>query len=307
MTAHKDGKQFATFGNYSGYLEETRCPVCPAPPAPKLIFRKKDGIGIWRCPACGVHYASPRFDEPSLLAIYENEAFSDMSVYDNWSYDAWARSGTRGWRLSNLKTQLVKRYLRDGASVLDVGCGTGEFVAVARRNNLDAEGIDTSKMLIDVGRNIMKVPVHQVDSKDFRPSREFDGIVIWDVLEHLYDPVDTLKKCAKLLVPGGFVFAQVPNLRGLSNRFKSFACRAGLSKKDHGHFGFPYHLYSFDRRSLAGLMAAAGFNAVHFESWSHLLKDGKSGFPADLIISAAKKYCLTDYIIVVARNDGRRS
>jgi SAM-dependent methyltransferase len=297
---HQD-KQLAVFGNFSGYLEETVCPICPTPPVPKLVFRKSEGLGIWFCPSCGVYYASPRFDEPSLLTIYENEAFSDMSVYNNWSYEAWQQSRNRGWFGSNLKTQLVKRYLNDGDAILDVGCGTGEFVVVARKNNLNAEGIDNSKMLITVGQQILGIPVHQVDIKDYRPSHKFKGIVIWDVLEHLYDPVEMLMLCANLLEPRGFLFAQVPNLRGISNTLKSFACRSGLSKNNYGHFGFPYHLYFFDKRSLAKLVSAAGFKALHFESWSHLLKDGGSGFLTDIIISVTNKYCLSDYIIIVAQ------
>ncbi|MCK7525283.1 MAG: hypothetical protein MZV64_50580 [Ignavibacteriales bacterium] len=75
----------------------------------------------------------------------------------------------------------------------------------------------------------------------------------------------------------------------------------GLSKNDFGHFGFPYHLYFFNRRSLAKLVDAAEFHAIHFESWSHLLKDGKRGILTDIIIAATKKYCLSDYIIVVAQ------
>ncbi|MCK7525284.1 MAG: class I SAM-dependent methyltransferase [Ignavibacteriales bacterium] len=247
MSIEKQNKQPSVFGNFSGYLEETSCPICTSPiPAPRLIFRKSEGIGIWLCPGCEIYYASPRFDEPSLLGIYENEKFSNISVYTDWSYESWQLSSTGGWFGSNLKTQLVKRYLSDGDAVLDVGCGTGEFVAVAKKNNLNAQGIDNSKMLTDVGKNILKVPVHQVDIKDFRPAQKFKGIIIWDVLEHLYDPVEMLEMCANLLEPKGFLFAQVPNSRGISNRLKSFACRTGLSKNDFGHFGFPYHLYFFN-------------------------------------------------------------
>lgn len=299
MVHYNKEKQLTKFGNFSGYLEDTVCPICPSPPVPKLIFRKYEDIGIWMCPTCGLYYASPRFDVPSLLSIYENEEFSDMSVYKNWSYDTWQQSGTRGWVGSNLKVQLIKRYLHEGEAVLDVGCGTGEFVAVALKNNLSAEGIDKSKMLIDIGRNILKVPIQQIDIKDFHPSRKFKGIIIWDVLEHLYDPVGILNMCANLLEPKGYLVAQVPNLRGISNRLKSFACRVGLIKNNYGHFGFPYHLYFFDKRSLTKLAATASLKAIHFESWSHLLKDGKRGFLTDFIITATKKYCLSDYIIVV--------
>ena len=224
-----------------------------------------------------------------------------MAVYDGWSYESWRQGRSRSWINSNLKTQLVKRYLGDGDSILDVGCSTGQFVAEARKNNLEAVGIDTSGMLINIGQTVLNVPVHQVDINDYRPEQKFKGVLIWDVLEHVFSPVDMLKRCADLMEPGGFLFAQVPNLQGTSNRLKSFACRTGLSKKDYGHFGFPPHLYFFDKRSLTALANVAGMDAIHFESWSHLLKDGKHGFLNDIVISATKKYCLSDYIVIVAQ------
>lgn len=301
MSSAEQNGSIVDFGNFSGRLEKTVCPVCPSPPEPRHIFRKSEGIDILHCPGCGIQYASPRFDEPSLLEIYENEAFSDMSRYDDWSYESWQLEGDRGWHNSNHKTQLVKRYLQDGDRVLDVGCATGEFVAVAGHNGLAVEGIDNSKMLVDVAQRVLNVPVQQVDIQDFRPAHKFKGIVIWDVLEHLYDPVGILRSCADLMEPGGFLFAQVPNLSGISNRFKSFMCRTGLRDNNYGHFGFPYHLYFFDKGSLSRLADAAGFEAIHFESWSHLLKDGKHGLLKDLVISANKKFCFSDYIIIVAR------
>jgi hypothetical protein len=87
----------------------------------------------------------------------------------------------------------------------------------------------------------------------------------------------------------------------VSNRLKSFACRHGLSKNDYGHFGVPYHLYFFDRRSLGDLVGAAGFDARHFESWSRLLKDGKRGALTDIVIAMTRTYCVSDYISVVAQ------
>ncbi len=294
-------KVYKEFGNFSGYLEETECPICIHPPVPKLIFRKKEGVSILKCPNCGVLYASPRFDPPSIDKIYENEAFCDMSRYDNWSYNEWIQMGGRGQNVSKLKTELIKRFLPIGSSVLDVGCGVGEFVCVALNNGLKAEGIDISNMLISTGRSKLNVPIYQTDIQNYKPSHNYDAIMIWDVLEHLVNPVEILNACNSLLNDNGYLFAQVPNYKGISNRLKSFINRIGFIKKNYGHFGFPYHLYSFDRKSLSFLYKQAGFTAIHYESWSHLLKENKHGLLNDFFISISKKYCLTDYITAVVK------
>ncbi|MDP2366510.1 MAG: class I SAM-dependent methyltransferase [Ignavibacteria bacterium] len=263
-------KVFKEFGNFSGYLEETNCPICVKPPTPKLIFRKKEGINIFKCPRCSILYASPRFDRSSIDKIYDNEAFSDMSIFENWSYEKWIKMGGRGQNVSRLKTELIKKFLLNEASVLDVGCGVGEFVCVAINNNLKAEGIDISDMLISTGRTKLNVPIYQTDIKNYKPDHKYDAIIIWDVLEHLVNPVEILNSCSSLLNDNGYLFAQVPNYKGISNRLKSLINRIGFNNNDYGHFGFPYHLYSFDKKSLTALYKRAGFNAIYFEAWPSL-------------------------------------
>ena len=294
--------ELAKFGNFQGRLVDASCPICIPAPLPKLIFKRREGIGIWLCPGCKILYASPRFDEPSLLQIYENESFFyDKSIYANWTYDSWKQRGGRNWTVPQLKTKIVKRFLCEGDRVLDVGCATGEFCLIAMKNGLISEGIDISKMLTDIACRVLKVPAQRIDIQDFNPGHKFKGIVIWDVLEHLHQPVRGLQACNRLLEPGGYLFAQVPNSRGFSNSFKSLASRLGLRKNNYGHFGIPYHLFSFNKTSLTELMKAAGLKVVHSESWSHFYKNGIAGFFTDPIIRIAKRYCLSDYIVVVAR------
>lgn len=297
-------RKIFAFGNFEGSLEEASCPVCRPAPNARLLLRTKQGIGFWQCEGCETIYASPRFDEPSLLKIYENENFKDLSFYENFSFDNWEQSRDRTWIVANLKVQLVKKYLQDGARVLDVGGGVGEFCAVARRNNLKCESIDASKQLTDIGDRLFGGQVKQAEVEDFNPAYKFKGIVIWDVLEHLYDPARVLRNCYRLLEPGGYLFAQVPNSRGLTNRLKAFACRAGLSKNEFKHFGFPYHIYFFNQPSLKRLMAAADLEAIHFESWSRFIKDDNGGAFMRAIDAAMRRNCLWDYITVVARKGG---
>lgn len=297
-----DGAPVIHSGGFAGTLEETACPTCRPAPPPRRLYLSAEGIGYWRCPQCQIEYASPRFDEASLLRIYENAAFLiDKSAHENWTHAQWQRQGGRDWRVPHLKVALVKKYAGAHARVLDVGCATGVFCRAGLDEGLRCEGIDVSKMLTDIARDVVKVPVQQIDVEHFDPPYRFGGIVIWDVLEHLYDPGRVLRACHRLLEPGGFIFAQVPNHRGVSNTIKALTSRLGLKRKGYSHFGFPHHVYSFDKKSLTAMLAAAGFATRHFESWSHLYKDGATGAYAGFLIALTKKYCLTDYIIVVAR------
>lgn len=277
MTSEDSLPQAIKAGSFFGELENVSCPVCLSCPEPKLIFKKSDGVGIWQCPCCDIMYASPRFTEKSLLQIYENEAFSDLSFYNSWSYENWKASRDRSYIVSNLKARLLKRFLAAGARVLDVGCSTGLFCFEARKQGFDVEGIDPSKMLTETGSKALKIHLHHGSLEKFDPGYKFKGVVVWDVLEHVYNPVEIVGRCGFLMEPGGYLFLQVPNHEGVSNRLKTFLSRLNLKRSDFKHFGFPHHVYSFNKKSLSALVGSAGFKPVLFESWSQQLKDGASG------------------------------
>jgi len=287
------------FGKFEGTLEDTSCPLGDSR-KPKLIFMSKEGIGYFKCDVCNIMYASPRFTEASMMKIYETEAFADFSDFEDWSYEKWLSGGDRTYITQRQKVMLVKRFLSDGSRLLDVGCGLGWFVLEAGKSGYSCEGVEPSEMLSRVASDNLGVKVSTVEIDDFSPDHKFDGILIWDVLEHLYDPVGVLKRCVELLEPGGYLFAQVPNHKGISNTYKTVLSRLGL-RKHFKHFGFPWHVYSFDKVSLSAMMRAVGLEPVFFESWANLLKAGRRDIISKLIIEMYKKLCISDYIVCVAR------
>ena len=293
---------------FYGFIEDVSCPICEPPPEPILIFKRHDGIGFWNCPQCGVMYASPRFTEESLLDIYEKEAFVDSTLYDNWSYEKWKRENRgRSYVVQHLKVQLVKRFLTKNDKILDFGCGAGLFCLEASKQGLWVEGIDPSKMLTDLGREKFGLALHNERLENFEPEYRYNGIVSWAVLEHVYNLKELVERCWSLLTVGGFLFIDVPNHEGPSNRFKTFLCRSGLKRDDFKHFGFPWHIYSFSKKSLSCLMNACGFEPIVFEFWSHLLKDGKEGVFPKMGISMSQRFGLSDYIVLVAQKRATNS
>jgi SAM-dependent methyltransferase len=289
------------FGPFIGDLETANCASCGEGAPKSLVYQGKDGIDYYVCGTCSLMFASPRFTEESMLGIYENEGFADMTPFRDWSYERWKESADRTYVTTTEKVALAKRFMPEGSRVLDVGCAMGLFVLEAGRRGFKAEGIEPSAMLCDVALNSLKVKVENCLIENFNPACRFDGIVLWDVLEHLYDPVRVLGRCSDLLCDGGHLFLQVPHSKGLSNMLKTFLCRAGLKKSGFKHFGFPWHVYSFDRKSLSVMLGKAGFQAVRFEAWSHLKKEGRRGLIAKVAINIIKRFCLSDYIVCVAR------
>ncbi len=302
MSRGTETPRYIRSGEFSGEAEDASCPICINPSPPELVFKTSNHIGIWKCPDCEIMYATPRFSEASLSKIYENEAFVDESFYEDWSYEKWKEENKgRSYLSQKLKIELIRRFLSKEDNILDAGCGTGLFCLEASKQGLNVEGIDPSRMLVERGRELFQLPLHHGRLEDYEPDYKYRGIVLWAVLEHVYNLKELVKRCGYLLEKGGYLFIDVPNHEGASNRFKTFLSRKGVKKDDFKHFGFPWHIYAFNKNSLSLLMKTCGFEPVLFEFWSHLLKDGADGFFAKAVISLTNKFGLSDYITLVAR------
>lgn len=152
---------------------------------------------------------------------------------------------------------LRKLGLRD---ILEIGCGPGHFLDAARDAGMRIEGIDrahTAEAPRQRGHQI-----HEVWFQDFGPpTRRFDAIAMWEVIEHVPDPKDILARARLWLRPGGFLALSTPSSSGLPAR--ALGPRFPMVCP-------PDHLALFSRRGLQTLLADAGFDPVRWTSFSGL-------------------------------------
>ena len=271
----------------------------------RLVLKDDAGIEYWHDPVSDVLYSSPRFSRQSLdLSYQEPDAHIDTRQFLEFDQAAWQRTADRSYIVSKLKVDLISRWLAPGATVMDVGCHLGLFVMLAQQAGFDCRGTDVSADAIKIGTEQLAIPglsACTLENAGFEP-RSFDGLVIWDVLEHLYDLGDVMQQCAALLKPNGYFFAQVPNHRGISARLKALACKLRLRSGRFYHFGFPWHLYHFSPRSLDLLVRRAGLETVQIRSYSHRSKLGTAGRGIPSWVNRrVEQLALSDYLYIVAR------
>jgi SAM-dependent methyltransferase len=204
---------------------------------------------ILRCRACGFAFRRNRFNERELADLYRK---MDPKVY---------QAEMRG------RNRTAARHLRivcqdlhfDGCSreILDVGCASGIFLSKALEAGWQIAGLEPSEALYKeaVGRigDRGTILPHILEEADFG-SRRFDAITMWDVLEHVVNPMAFLKRCRELLRPGGCLFLNVPDLDSFEARF--FGRRWPLL--------LPEHLNYFNRASLKVSAEKLGFRLVRF-------------------------------------------
>ena len=151
------------------------------------------------------------------------------------------------------------------ARVLDVGCAHGGYVALLNWAGFQAEGTEMSPEVAAFAKEAFGVKVHvgPVEALPLAPG-SFDAIVLNDVIEHLPDPVATLRHCASLLTQEGFFVIQTPEYKEhLSYADLQVSGDLFLKHMDHNN---EEHLYLFSRRSAGILFQRLGFSCLDFSN-----------------------------------------
>ena len=179
------------------------------------------------------------------------------AAYTDLADDAYVAEESNRVRSSALVARLVARSgVAEGASVLDVGCSAGYFVEAALRRGFDAIGVEPSSWLCRRARE--RVGESRVIEGTFETAAlgraRFDAVTLWDVLEHVPDPVSFLSRARDILRPGGLLFLNVPARDTLTAALLGSRWPLLL----------PEHLFYFSRPSLRIALAAAGFEAPRF-------------------------------------------
>lgn len=197
-------------------------------------------LPIVRCARCGLLMTSPRDDDVTLGRIY-----SELTDRSGEQED---EAGTRN-RADELA--LVGSYERPPGRLLDVGCGAGLFVCAAQKAGWEATGVDASARAVAGGLERcpgVRFRVGLLPEVDF-PAGSFQVVTLWNVLEHLPRPAETLDRIRSWLARDGWLFLSLPNADSRIARL--MGKRWVLLLREH--------LWYFSPTTMAALLSQNGF------------------------------------------------
>ncbi len=155
--------------------------------------------------------------------------------------------------------RFLRRSVAEGAGLklLDVGCSSGLFLDEARQSGFEVHGAELSASTAAFAREHFGLSVHSGDWRDAgHADASFDVITLFDVIEHLPDPLAELVAIRRLLKPGGLLLQSTPDIDGLFPRLSYLLAR----RLDYWpHPEPPHHLFQFSRRTLGALTEQAGY------------------------------------------------
>jgi len=164
---------------------------------------------IVRCQACGLVYANPRPTNDDVLDLY-NAVEDPLYVAE--------RAGRILTFRHHLQPMEAFTGPAEGRALLDVGAYTGVFVEIAADHGWDAWGIDPSAWAVKQAQQQGLQMVHgTLDGADFG-GRTFSVVTMWDVIEHVTDPLETLQAAWTCLEPGGYLIVHTMDMDSLFSR-----------------------------------------------------------------------------------------
>ena len=204
------------------------------------------------------------------------------------------------------KLKLINSFKTEQKTLLDFGCGTGDFLNTAQNNNWIVSGIEPNKEARLIANSKTNQAVFDSNHINNFEKQSFDVITLWHVLEHVPNLEAQIAQLKALLKPSGVLIIAVPNYKSYdSNYYKQFWAALDV----------PRHLWHFNQKSVSKLFAKINMSVVNtlpmvFDSyyvsllsekyksgWMNIFKAFWIGFRSNYKAKASGEYSSLIYVL----------
>ena len=207
-----------------------------------------------KCINCNLQYLNPRVNSKIIIESYEDNIDETHISQDVSRIETFTKSLKKIIKIFDIKNFEEKSFL-------DIGSASGACLRSIKNFGFKEEGYELSKWMVEYGKKKYDVNINQGSIANVGENKRFDLISFWDVLEHVTELDETLKKVKKISKDNGFIIINVPNI-------KSLACTI---MGNRWPFYLNVHLYYFSKDTIKTLLKKYNFDLVdHFPHWQYL-------------------------------------
>lgn len=225
-------------------IKLTTCPICKSKSFSPFLecldySVSKELFKLVKCNSCSFTLTNPRPKSSNLHNYYLSKDYISHTNKKTGLLNIIYQT-VRGISIKS-KIKLIESYITKG-EILDIGCGTGEFLYSCKKNGWGTTGVEPSEIARDQGIKNLGLSIEkETDLSSFK-SNSFDVITLWHVLEHIEDLENIIKNLYRILKNNGMLFIAVPNLNSYdANYYKNFW--AG--------YDVPIHLWHFSKKTIS--------------------------------------------------------
>ena len=232
------------------------CPVCNSDTT--AGYCPVNGYDSRRCTSCG-HIFVENAVESVGAELYGRK------FYENYMSGMGYHEAYRKYLLADFrkKISLMRTFLDEDSSVLEVGCGPGYFAEMMESEGYEVTGVELNNGCINYAKehnisftNFVCEDISRSDSSI--SGKQYDSVVSWATIEHVRDVNEYVQLLKRYTVSKGYIFVDT----GVVNRL--------VLAFDSGYTSWlfpPYHLHVFSEGSLKRIMRNNGLDIVYFDHW----------------------------------------
>ncbi len=235
-----------------------KCPWCGSEKAQISLwlrdeFLTKEDFHICECLNCGLLYTMPRPDKDKIGDYYKSEEYySHQENKKGFIPKVYERV-----KKTNLKHkyQLASKGINVG-TLLDIGCGVGDFLHTAETHGWDCIGVEPSEDAKAIAQKRMKGKIISSEELETLSDGSFDLITMWHVLEHVDDLKWQIAQLQRLVKSSGRVVIALPNYKSYDGQYY---------KELWAAYDVPRHLNHFNRNTLAKMFKTSGLELIKMD------------------------------------------
>jgi len=240
-------------------LEQVRCALCGADDTRPVA--EIDALHIVRCRQCGLVYVNPRYPEGLLQEIYTEQYYDHDGIRNGlefFGYDDYL-ADEQNIKLTFRKRLKIIELLTRKGRLLDVGCATGFFLDLARSQDWEVLGSEVSEFSARYARERFGLDVRLGTLRQLHlDAASLNAVTMWDVIEHVVDPLAELQEVQRILRPQGILSVITPDAGSWMARL--------LGRRWEEFRRVREHIYFFSRRTMGDMLRKAGLDVVRMES-----------------------------------------
>lgn len=250
--------------------ETTPCPVCETEETKTLYRAERFAMG--RCTGCGLVRQDPRLTAEALRTeVYDGSTQRDGNIrgheVDNAGLPYWQPKPMRAYEACVEAVDAV-RGKGDRGVWLDIGASTGALLVAARAAGYTVGGAELGSEQVRICRDEHGFDVFHGTLLEAGFPAAHAAVISWrQVLEHIHDLHAELAEARRVLRDDGHLLIEVPHFGGTRYQFGRLRSALKLSRPFWERVNVPQHLYYFTIDSLRKLLAKAGFEVVHWETY----------------------------------------
>ena len=170
----------------------------------------------------------------------------------------------------------INKDLKKGDSILDIGCGWAQALLFFKEKGFDCYGFDPAIEAVEYGcKKGLNIKHAGLDGMDVFENKKFEMVTMFNVLEHLANPSQTINQIKEILQPNGILAIDVPN------EFNDFQTAGrDVHGLDDWWVAPPNHLNYFSKDSLVNFLESHGFS----------VEISESSFPLEMFLLFGENY-----------------